>query len=90
MIVKVGRLLKEQLFSAMASNALFDYLEKRFQDEKDLIEVVFDFEDVEAVSTSFVGRFQERLNVVKLNHPVTRFRVVNMRVVIAKMFIQKE
>jgi hypothetical protein len=94
MIIKsyeVKSVVGEKLFSAEGSNILFDKITADLQasTERGSIELIIDFESIPVVSTSFIGRFQQRAEKIKIDLPVEKLRLINLKKEIKAQFLRR-
>jgi|GEM_PF-7026370 hypothetical protein len=81
----------DKLFSAEGSNILFDYICSEITADRsnETKELIIDFEGIPVVSTSFIGRFQQRTEKIKRELGVEKVKLINLKKEIKSQFLKK-
>lgn len=92
MKIFVKTICNDRLFSAEGANILFNHLicELNKLEYSDNAEIEIDFEGVPLVSTSFIGRFHERMSFTKINFKIAKFWLRNLKPEIKRQFLKKD
>jgi len=90
--IAVRTICNDRLFSADGANILFNYLilEINKLNYSEEVEIEIDFDGVPLVSTSFIGRFHERMNFTKTNYKIAKFRLRNLKPEIKRQFLKND
>lgn len=90
--IDARKIVNERLFSADGSNILFEHINNVLKSKKlvDNFKITVDFNDIDLVSTSFVGRFQEQVLMFKKKHPNCQLKIINIRPEIKRQFTKSE
>lgn len=85
-------IIADRRFSAEGSNLLFNHITDVLEasDLNDIECVVLDFQGIDLVSTSFIGRFQTKITAFKSIHPSIKLRIVNLRPEIKRQFLRND
>lgn len=88
---EVKSVVGDRLFSAEGSNVLFDHITTDIQASANTepIALIIDFEGVPVVSTSFIGRFQQRAEKIKKDFRVETLRLINLKKEIKVQFLKR-
>lgn len=85
---KLKSICRERLFSAIGANILFEEIINMMEKTDDSsIEIVISFEGVSLVSTSFIGRFHEHMNMLKIQRTI-KFKLTNLKPEIKRQFMK--
>ena len=81
--IKVSDITGEQTYDAAGANKLFDRLQRHVRGK---VDIQMDFTGIDAISTSFAGRFKERLKSIRDENSEVRVRVINANLSIKRTF----
>lgn len=85
---KLKTMCKDRLFSAIGANILFEEVTNTINKTSDSeFEIFINFEGISLVSTSFIGRFHEHMNTLKIDHCI-KFKLLNLKPEIKRQFMK--